>query len=110
MSIHVYEKRGGERVGRGRRKEGIAELLKTGVTKLQHYSNPWLLEIVHGAEENSDCVVFVSEHVLGTLSTVLSSQQPRDQHGNCLAPSFYFYFLRDLLNIRPGKPEQQSGE
>ena len=97
-------------MGRGRRKEGIAELLKTGVTKLQHYSNPWLLEIVHGAEENSDCVVFVSEHVLGTLSTVLSSQQPRDQHGNCLAPLLYFNFLRDLLNIRPGKPEQQSGE
>ena len=81
VSIHVYEKRGAERVGRGRRKEGIAELLKTGVTKLQHYSNPWLLDIVHGAVENSDCVVFVSEQVLGTLSTVLSSQQPRDQHG-----------------------------
>ena len=28
MSIHVYEKRGTERVGRGRRKEAIAEILK----------------------------------------------------------------------------------
>ena len=68
-------------MARGRRKEGIAELLKTGVTKLQHYSNPWLLDVVQGAVENADCVVFVSEHVLGTLSTVLASQQPRDQHG-----------------------------
>ena len=28
VSIHVYEKRGTERVGRGRRKEAIAEILK----------------------------------------------------------------------------------
>ena len=69
----------------------IAELLKTGVTKLQHYSNPWLLDILHGAVENSDCVVFVSEHVIGTLSTVLSSQQPKDSHGNCISLSLYKY-------------------
>ena len=78
-------------MGRGRRKEGIAELLMTGVTKLQHYSNPWLLDVVQGGVENADCVVFVSEHVLGTLSTVLSSQQPRDQRGNCLARYTRFY-------------------
>ena len=30
VSIHVYEKRGPERVGRGRRKEAIAELLRGG--------------------------------------------------------------------------------
>ena len=28
VSVHVYEKRGTERVGRGRRKEAIAEILK----------------------------------------------------------------------------------
>ena len=74
MSVHVYEKRSAERVGRGKRREAIAELLKTGVSKLETYSNPWLLQVVHGAVENSECLVFVSERVLGTLSTILSSQ------------------------------------
>ena len=81
MSVHVYEKRAGDRVGRGKRKEGIAELLKVGVSRLQHYSNPWLLEVLLGPVENGDCLVFVSEHVLGTLSTLLSSQQPREGAG-----------------------------
>ena len=31
VSIHVYEKRGTERVGRGRRKEAIAEILKVEI-------------------------------------------------------------------------------
>ena len=69
-------------MGRGKRKEGIAELLKVGVTRLQHYSNPWLLDVLLGPLENADCLVFVSEQVLGTLSTLLSSQQPRDIYGN----------------------------
>ena len=90
MSVHVYEKRSVERVGRGKRREAIAELLKTGVNKLETYSNPWLLQVMimmimmkmkmmmlqvmHGAMENSECLVFVSERVIGTLSTILASQ------------------------------------
>ena len=49
-------------------------MTRNGVTKLEFYSTPWLLEVVHGAEENSECLVFVSERVAGTLSTILSSQ------------------------------------
>ena len=44
----MYEKRGNERVGRGKRKEAIAELLKTGITKLEFHSSPWLLKVEHG--------------------------------------------------------------
>ena len=42
----MYEKRSVERVGRGKRREAIAELLKTGVNKLETYSNPWLLQVM----------------------------------------------------------------
>ena len=48
VSIHVYEKRGSERVGRGRRKEAITEILKTGIQQLELISNPWLLQVLHG--------------------------------------------------------------
>ena len=51
VSIHVYEKRGGEKVGRGRRKEGIAELLSRGVARLQFHSCPFLLKVVHGVSK-----------------------------------------------------------
>ena len=75
MSVHVYEKRSSERVGRvGKRREAIAELLKTGVNKLEQYHNAWLLHVVHTAVENTECLVFVSERVIGTLSTIISSQ------------------------------------
>ena len=75
MSVHVYEKRSSERVGRvGKRREAIAELLKTGVSKLEQYHNAWLLHVVHTAVENTECLVFVSERVIGTLSTIISSQ------------------------------------
>jgi len=81
VSIHIYEKRGNERVGRGRRKEAIAELLKTGISKLESHSNPWLLQVLSGPEENSESLVFVTERVLGTLSTILASQGGgRDGH------------------------------
>ena len=43
----MYEKRGGDRVGRGRgRKEAIAELLKKGVTRLQAHTHPKLLHVL----------------------------------------------------------------
>lgn len=100
----MYEKRGSDRVGRGRRKEGIAEMLKVGVTRLQHYSNPWLLDVLHGPVENGDCLVFVSEHVLGTLSTVLSSQQPRDAQGNNTGRKFCRNQTAEIIHwcCRPG--------
>ena len=117
MSVHVYEKRSVERVGRGKRREAIAELLKTGVNKLETYSNPWLLQVMimmimmkmkmmmlqvmHGAMENSECLVFVSERVIGTLSTILASQHGhRDyslgKYDQWLVNIFWFSFI--LLN------------
>ena len=78
-------------MGRCRKNETIAELLKTGVKKLEYHTCPWLLRVVHGvgrvvqggpgwnntyspvlqAVENAECVVFVSERVVGTLASVL---------------------------------------
>ena len=117
MSVHVYEKRSVERVGRGKRREAIAELLKTGVNKLETYSNPWLLQVMimmimmkmkmmmlqvmHGAMENSECLVFVSERVIGTLSTILASQHGHRDYSlgkyyQWLVNIFWFSFI--LLN------------
>ncbi len=48
VSIHVYEKLRGERVGRGKRKEAIAELLSAGVSRLASLSSPWLLSVLYG--------------------------------------------------------------
>ncbi|XP_023332600.1 SCY1-like protein 2 isoform X2 [Eurytemora carolleeae] len=73
-SIHVYEKKGCDRVGRGKRREAIAELLKEGVTRLVQHSAPRILQVLHGPEENGECLAFASERVLGTLSTILVSQ------------------------------------
>ena len=115
--MHVYEKRSVERVGRGKRREAIAELLKTGVNKLETYSNPWLLQVMimmimmkmkmmmlqvmHGAMENSECLVFVSERVIGTLSTILASQHGHRDYSlgkyyQWLVNIFWFSFI--LLN------------
>ena len=44
----MYEKRGSERVGRGKRREAIAELLRVGVARLEQFSSPWLLRVIHG--------------------------------------------------------------
>ena len=82
VSVHVYEKRGSERVGRGKRREAIAELLRAGVARLEQFSSPWLLGVSPGAvEENSECLVFVSERVLGTLSTIIASQHGTREMG-----------------------------
>ena len=48
VSIHIYEKRGSDKVGRCRKKEAIAEMLKTGIKKLEFHSSPWLLKVLHG--------------------------------------------------------------
>ena len=83
---------------RGKRREAIAELLKGGVSKLEQINNPWLLHVLHGSVENSECVVFVSERVIGTLSTILSSQHGGKDFGNS---GNYFqseaHFLRQVL-------------
>ena len=81
VSVHVYEKRGSERVGRGKRREAIAELLRVGVARLEQFSSPWLLRVIHGVEENSECLVYVTERVLGTLSTVIASQHGTRETG-----------------------------
>ena len=82
VSVHVYEKRGSERVGRGKRREAIAELLRAGVARLEQFSSPWLLGVSPGAvEENGECLVFVSERVLGTLSTIIASQHGTREMG-----------------------------
>ena len=92
-------------------------MLKTGVNKLETYSNPWLLQVMimmimmkmkmmmlqvrHGAMENSECLVFVSERVIGTLSTILASQHGHRDYSlgkyyQWLVNIFWFSFI--LLN------------
>ena len=59
----MYEKRGGDRVGRGRgRKEAIAELLKKGVTRLQAHTHPKLLHVLQEVSALRKCYFFVQVH------------------------------------------------
>lgn len=97
--MHVYER------GRGkhRREGGVVPLLRTAVARLQHYRGcPWLLQVLHGAEESGDTVVFVTERVLGTLSTILASQHgPAPASGDTSQKIFCIYFcIYSLLEVR----------
>ena len=99
MSVHVYER------GRGkhRREGGVVPLLRTAVARLQHYRGcPWLLQVLHGAEDSGDTVVFVTERVLGTLSTILASQHgPTPASGDTSQKIFCIYFcIYSLLQVR----------
>ncbi len=69
-------------MGRGKRREAIAELLRAGVARLEQFSSPWLLQVTPGSvEENSECLVFVTERVLGTLATIIASQHGTREMG-----------------------------
>ena len=96
--MHVYER------GRGkhRREGGVVPLLRTAVARLQHYRGcPWLLQVLHGAEDSGDTVVFVTERVLGTLSTILASQHgPAPASGDTSQKIFCIYFW---LRKQPNK-------
>ena len=72
--------------------------MQVGVARLEVHPSPWLLKVLHPAEETPESLVFVSERVVGrqnikkyvpsrmmktvlqvgTLSTVLSSQAARE--------------------------------
>ena len=69
-------------MGRGKRREAIAELLRAGVARLEQFSSPWLLQVTPGSvEENSEGLVFVTERVLGTLATIIASQHGTREMG-----------------------------
>ena len=70
-SVFVFDKRSVEKLHKPRRKDQVTELLKVGVSHLQCYRHPRLLQVLHGPDESPEALAFASEPIIGSLGNIL---------------------------------------
>ncbi|THD24268.1 SCY1 protein 2 [Fasciola hepatica] len=106
-SVFTVEKRSLDKATKSRRKDSICGILRNEVSNLQTIKNKRFLQVLHGLQENSDFIAFITEPVSISLADMLENKN--DCAFTELEVIFGVYQLTDALRFLHSTQEMMHG-